>query len=265
MDNRLAKETHVGAIGVPTVLAGALVITIAVGWELAVHAGAVSPLFFPPPSSIAKTLYRLIETGELAENLGATMKRVFLALLTGGSAGFLLGMAMGWSQRIRMFLDPLVAATHNIPKIAVLPLVMLILGVGEFSRVTLLSLAAFFPMAINAMAGVRQISPIHFEVAQNYGASRWKVFSRVVFPGSLPMVLTGLRLAFNVALMLTIAIELVIARKGLGVMIWFAWETLRTEELFAGLSVAAALGIGFNFLLLRMSHWLVHWQVEREV
>ena len=101
-------------------------------------------------------------------------------------------------------------------------------------------------------------------VAQNYGASRLKLFTRVVVPGSLPLILTGARLALNVALLVTIAVELVAAQEGLGEMIWFAWETLRTEELYASLIVIAALGIGLNFLLQRLTAWLVPWQVERE-
>ena len=125
------------------------------------------------------------------------------------------------------------------------------------------AVGVFFPMLINTMAGVRQISLIHFEVAQNYGASLFKVFTRVVVPGSLPLVLTGARLALNIALLLTIAVEMVAAQEGLGEMIWFAWETLRTEELYASLIVIAALGISFNFLLQRLRARLVPWQVER--
>lgn len=114
------------------------------------------------------------------------------------------------------------------------------------------------------MVGVRQIPLIHFEVAQNYVASLFKVFTRVVVPGSLPMVLTGARLALNVAMMLTIAVELVAAQKGVGEMIWFALETLRTEELYASLVVIAVLGITFNLLLQHLTARLVPWQVDRE-
>jgi ABC-type nitrate/sulfonate/bicarbonate transport system permease component len=119
-------------------------------------------------------------------------------------------------------------------------------------------------MLINTAAGVRQIHPIYFEVAENYGARMIQVFARVVLPGSLPLVLSGLRLALNTALLLAIAVELVAAQEGLGAMIWFAWETLRTEELYATLAVAAALGIGFNFVVQRLTTKLVPWQVERE-
>jgi ABC-type nitrate/sulfonate/bicarbonate transport system permease component len=233
-------------------------------WEWQVRSGGLSALFFPAPSTIARTLIRLLTNGELAVNVGATLSRLLLGFALGGLPALILGMAMGWSRRLRAVVDPFIAAAHPVPKIAVLPLIMIIFGIGESSKVVVVAVAAFFPMLINTMAGVRQISPIYFEVAENYGASLFKVFTRVVVPGSLPLVLTGARLALNVALLITIAVELVAAQEGLGEMIWFAWETLRTEELYASLLVTAALGIGFNLLLQRLVARLVPWQVERE-
>jgi len=178
--------------------------------------------------------------------------------------GLVLGLAMGSSSRLRTVLDPLVAALHPLPKIAVLPLIMIIFGIGEASKVVVIAIACFFPMLLSTAAGVRQIHPIYFQVAENYGARLLQVFTRVVLPGSLPLVLSGLRLALNTALLLAIAVELVAAREGLGSMIWFAWETLRTEDLYATLATTAALGISFNLVVQRLTAKLVPWQVERE-
>jgi len=242
------------------ILVGALTV-----WEWQVRIGGLSALFFPAPSTIALTLVRLLTSGELATHLSATLSRLFLGFALGGLPGLILGLAMGWSRRLRAIIDPLIAAAHPVPKIAVLPLIMIIFGIGESSKIVVVAVAVFFPMLINTMAGVRQISPIYFEVAENYGAGLFKVFTRVVVPGGLPLVLTGARLALNTALVLTIAVELVAAREGLGEMIWFAWQTLRTEELYASLIVIAALGISLNFLLQRLTARLVPWQVEREI
>jgi ABC-type nitrate/sulfonate/bicarbonate transport system permease component len=234
-------------------------------WEWSVRSGRLSALFFPPPSTIVATIARLLTSGELATHARATLVRVALGFALGGVPGLLLGLAMGWSRSLRAALDPLVAAAHPLPKIAVLPLIMIIFGIGESSKIVAIAVGTFFPMLINAMAGVRQISPIHFEVAKNYGASPSKVLTRVVIPGSLPLVLVGARLALNVALLFTIAIELVSAPEGLGEMIWFAWQTLRTEELYASLAVIGALGIVFNLLLQLLGRRLVPWHAEREV
>jgi len=264
VDTRLRKGLRLAWPRLERWLSAAFVIVALAVWEWQGRTGGLSALFFPVPSAIARTLVRLLTNGELAVNVGATLSRLFLGFALGGLPGLILGLAMGSSRRLRILVDPFIAAAHPVPKIAVLPLIMIIFGIGESSKVVVVAVAAFFPILINTMAGVRQISPIHFEVAQNYGASLLKVFTRVIAPGSLPLVLTGTRLALNVGLLVTIAVEMVAAQEGLGEMIWFAWETLRTEELYASLIVIAALGISFNFLLQRLTAHLVPWQEEPE-
>jgi ABC-type nitrate/sulfonate/bicarbonate transport system permease component len=242
-----------------------LVASTLIGWEWAVRGGRLSTLFFPAPSVVVVTIFRLLGSGQLLVHARATLLRVVLGLALGGLPGLLLGLAMGWWRPLREALDPLVAAAHPLPKIALLPLVMIIFGIGESSKVVAVAVGTFFPMLINSMAGVRQISPIHFEVAKNYGASPFKVLTRIIIPCSLPFVLVGARLAVNIALLFTIAIELVSAREGLGQMIWLAWQTLRTEQLYASLAVIGALGLGFNLLLQLSARRLVPWHAEREV
>jgi len=200
---------------------------------------------------------KLIHNKKLLDNTGTTLWRVFQGLLLGGIPGLLLGLIMGWSHRLYTLINPFVAAGHPIPKIAILPLIMIIFGIGESSKVVVIALTAFFPLLINTTAGVQQISPIHFDVAKNYGANLTTIFTRVTFPGSLPLIMTGLRLSLNLALLVAIAVELVSAQEGLGAMIWLAWQTFRTEELYVSLAVTALLGIVFNFLLQRISLYLV--------
>jgi NitT/TauT family transport system permease protein len=240
-----------------------LVLIVAVGcWEWAARREIISTLFFPAPSIIARTLIQTLNSGLLLDHLGATFSRVSLAFVIGGLPAMIIGLSMGWSRRLRTGIDPFIAAIHPVPKVALLPLAMIFFGIGESSKVITVAAAAFFPMLINCMAGVQQINVIHFEVAQNFRANPLRVFTRVVWPGSLPMVLTGARVAINIALIVTIAIELVSAQKGLGVMIWFGWETMRTEELYAGLIVISAIGIAFNFILERLKMYLVPWQLK---
>lgn len=234
-------------------------------WEVLARSGRISSLFFPAPSVILLTSIQLITNGKLSIHLGITLWRVFIGFFLGGISGLILGMAMGWSRSLRMVIDPLIAAAHPVPKIAILPLIMILFGIGESSKIVVIAVATFFPMLINTVAGVRQINPIHFEVAENYGASLNKIFTRVIMPGSLPLVLTGARLALNMALLVAIAVELVSAQEGLGAMIWLAWQTLRTEELYVSLFVTAALGMILNFLLQRMTLYLVPWQTEQKI
>jgi NitT/TauT family transport system permease protein len=243
----------------------AVVLAALGAWEFSSRLGWASPLYFPAPSVIVRTVVRMAATGELEGHLVASVRRLASGVLLGGLPGLALGLLMGWSLRARQQLDPVVAALHPIPKIAMFPLLMILFGLGEAPRVLVIAVAAFFPMTINTMAGVRQISPIHFEVAANYGARRRRVLTGVVLPGSLPLILAGARLALNSALHLTIAVELVASEDGLGAVMWMARETLRTEELYAMLVVVSILGIGMNFALQRLSTRLVPWQVRPEV
>lgn len=231
-------------------------------WEWRARAGSISTLFFPAPSTVFQTFSRLLTSGELATHLGATLLRLFVGFLLGSLPGLILGLAMGWSRRLRAVIDPFVAALHPIPKISLLPLIIIIFGIGETSKIVAVAVGSFFPMVINCMAGVLQISPTYFDVAKNYGAGPLQVFKRVILPGSLPLVLTGARISLNIALLITISVELVAARKGLGAVIWLAWQTLRTEELYASLIVISALGIGFNLFLQRLKSRLVPWHED---
>lgn len=242
--------------------AGAVLIALAL-WELAACLGWISQLFFPPPSEIGITVGQLWSDGELPGNLGLTLGRVALGVLLGGGPGLLLGLLMGWSPSLRRTLDPFVAALHPVPKIAILPLIMVVFGIGEPSRIIVAATGAFFPLLINTMTGVQQINPVFYQVAHNYGARRLQVLARVVLPGSLPSILAGLLLALNVTLLLTIAVEMVSGRTGLGAMIWIAWETMRVEEIWATLAVITLLGIVFSAGLHVLTTRLCPWQTER--
>jgi ABC-type nitrate/sulfonate/bicarbonate transport system permease component len=240
-----------------------LFLTLLVVWELLASRKVISVLFFPAPSTIVKALVRMLTDGTLGASTLASLRRLFLGFLVGASTGLLLGLAMGWSSRIRAIMDPVIAALHPIPKLAIFPLLMIIFGLGEFSKIVAIALAAFFPVLINSMTGVRELNPVYFDVAKNYGASRWKTFTRVVVPGSAPMVLSGFRIGVNMALVITIAVELLAANQGLGVLIWFGWQTFRIEELYVSLFVTAFLGILINYMLVGASRVLVPWSNTR--
>lgn len=240
-----------------------LVVAFLAAWESAARGGLISALFFPPPSVIAATLAGQVGNGVLLGSLGITLQRLLLGMIVGGVPGLLLGQLLGWSPRTRGAISPFIAAAHPIPKIAILPLIMVVFGVGETSLVVVAATGAFFPMLINTMVGVQQINPIHFEVARNYGAGPWKVFTRVILPGSLPFMLAGLLLALNVTLLLTIAVEMVSASTGLGAAIWLAWQTMHVDDIYANLVVITVFGVGFNLLIQHLRRRLIPWQVDK--
>lgn len=236
-----------------------IVLAIALTWEFLSRNGFISPLFFPPPTVIGETLVEQISTGELLAQLQPTIRRLLTGFIFGGLFGLLLGLLMGWSKTLRTALDPIIAALHPVPKITILPLILMIFGIGETSRIFVIAISAFFPMLINSMAGVMEINPTLFEVLRNYKANRWMIFRQLILPGSLPFIMTGARLSLNRSLMISIAMEMVFSNDGIGEMIWFAWQTMRTEELYVGIFTISLIGIALSGLVKIFSYYLTPW------
>ncbi len=247
----------------PPLISLGIAIAILLTWEFLSDAGLIHPLLAPAPTVIVRTLVRQIATGEIGQHLIATLRRVISGLVIGGVSGVTMGILMGTMPRLRSIVDPFVAAIHPLPKIAILPVVMAIMGLGDASRIAVVALAVFFPMMINTLVGVRQINTTHLDVARNYGASGWKLFTRVIWPASLPMILAGVRIALNMALLLTISIEIASASVGLGSLIWMSWEVLRIDVLYSTLLVIMALGIISNLIFRAVAYRLVPWAGEQ--
>lgn len=229
-------------------------------WEAAIDLDWVNSAFIVSPSTIVTATVRLARSGDLGEHVYTTLIRMILGFLAGSIPGMIIGLAMGWSKTLRAILDPVVSVVYPLPKIALLPLIMLVVGIGESPIILLIALGAFFPVLINSIAGVNNIAPIYFDVAQNYGASRFKIFTRVILPGSLPVALAGFRLALGISLLLAVVAELAIATKGIGAMLWLSWQTLRVERIYVAIAVIAALGLILNWLLGIASRRLVPWR-----
>jgi ABC-type nitrate/sulfonate/bicarbonate transport system permease component len=247
----------------PRVRSFGVILSLALVWEVSGRLGLISTLFFPTPSTILKALVELARSGELWDHLAATTLRMLAGFLLGGTVGWALGLLMGWSRSIRLALDPIVASVHPLPKIAILPLLMIIFGLGELSKIVAVAIAVFFPVLISTLAGVMQIPEIHFAVAKIHQARSIQVLKRVVLPGSLPTVLAGIRLGLNTALLITIAVELVAARRGMGAFIWLSWEIFRTEYVYVSLLVIGMLGVLSNLLLQYVSVRMLPWKAER--
>ncbi|MGH7338019.1 MAG: ABC transporter permease [Myxococcota bacterium] len=230
-------------------------------WEVGFLFAGYSLLLFPPPSTVLARFVDLVVQGRLQPDLLASMRRLVLGFALGATPGLAVGLAMGWSRRARGLFDPVIAAIHPVPKVALFPIFLLLFGLGEASKLVAIALSAFFPMALNAMAGVRSIPPVCFEVARTFGAGNVRTFWRVVLPGSLPMVTTGIRIGANSAFVLTLVVEIASANDGLGHLIWTAWEGLRTADLYAAVAVIAAIGIGLGAALRRLARAVAPWQV----
>lgn len=231
-------------------------------WEVLADLHVIDPRFFPPPSSIAVTLIKLARSGELWANLSASLGRLFWGYLLGGVPALLLGLTMGLYRPVRAMLDPLIAATYPIPKSAILPLVLLICGLGEASKITMVALGVFYPMIINTTAGVLEIDRIYLDVGKNFGASAWQRFYTIALPGAAPLIMAGIKLGAGLGLILIAIAEMMGAQNGIGFMIWNAWQLMSVDTMYVGLLVIALLGFGFNWALDETERWLLPWKAR---
>jgi ABC-type nitrate/sulfonate/bicarbonate transport system permease component len=225
-------------------------------WELVARVGWVPALFLPSPLGVLRELIEMARSGQILVHLSASLRRLLVGFAVGGGAGISAGVVVGFFGLAEAVGQPLIAATFPIPKIALLPLLILWLGIGEASKVTVIALGVFFPMAINTYAGVRQADPLLIRAAVSFGAGRWSVIRKVVIPSALPMVFAGLKLGAGTALLLLVAAEMIGAETGIGFLVLQAGNLMETTRLMVGIVVLSLLGV--------LSHWALTW-LERLV
>lgn len=240
---------------------GAPIVLVAL-WEAAVRSGLLDARFFPPPSLVVRTFWRLAADGTLLQHTWASVVRVLVGFAIGAAGGLAAGLMLGTIRSLRVALEPIISALYVIPKVAILPLVMLIFGLGEASKIAIVAIATFFIAVINTTAAVVGVEPIFLEAGRAFGARRLQMFAHIILPGALPAIFTGLRLALGTALIVIIAAEFVAAKEGIGYFIWFAWNTLRPEAMFAGFIVIGALGMLSYTAVRWLGTRLMPWQEE---
>jgi sulfonate transport system permease protein len=249
-----------GGVGQSAVLPVLSVTLLLAGWEVSAHAGWIREAFFPRPSSLVGQFQLLLRDGTLGEHLAATVGRLFWAFVLAAVPGVAVGLAMGVWRAARETLDPLFALVYPIPSVLFLPLAAFVLGRGEPARVLTSAVTSFFLVAANTMAGVRQLDRGILEAGIHYGATGHKLFFKVLLPGALPWIFTGLRLGLGFALIVVVAVEMVGAERGLGALLWLSWQTLKVRDMYVTLLGIGFLGLLATYGLEHVRNWLLPWQ-----
>jgi len=235
-------------------------------WELCARLHLIDTRFFPAPSSVMATLIDMLRSGELVTHTAISLQRLAYGTVLGALPALILGIAMGLNRPIRALFDPLIAATYPVPKSAILPLALLIFGLGEASKIFMVAVGVFFPMVINTTTGVLEINKIYLDVGRNYKASRWNTFWTIALPGALPgalpVIMTGLKLGIGIGLVLIAVAEMVGAKSGLGYLIWTAWSTFAVEEMYVGLFAIAIIGFMITLGLNELERVIIPWKAE---
>jgi NitT/TauT family transport system permease protein len=232
---------------------------VLIAWEWASAAGLLREAFFPRPSTILVHLRRLVADGTLWDHGSATLSRIAWAFGLAAILGVTVGVAMGFSRRLRDGLDPVFAVIYPIPSVLFLPLASFVLPRGEMAAVATIAVTAFFLIAFTTTHGVRQIDRLVVEAAVHYGARGRRLFTAVLLPAALPFVFTGLRLGLGYTLIVAVAVEIVAASRGLGSLLWLSWQVLKVEDMYATLLVIALLGGVLSYGLAALRGWLLPW------
>ena len=229
-------------------------------WEVLGQAGAMDVRIFPPPSAILQSGIDMAASGLLAEAAGVTLARLMSGYVVGAVIGIVVGLIMGVSRPLRAALGPLFSALYALPKIAVLPILLLIFGFGETPRVLLIIIGVFFILQINTLAGIRQIDSRVLEAATAYGATGLKRFRHVLLPAALPSIFTGLRVSAGMAVVIIVSVEFVASDNGLGFLIWNSWQIFQPGPMYVGMVTVSLIGAILTGLVVGLERVLLPWR-----
>ncbi len=229
-------------------------------WYLVRWSGLVAPGLLPAPHEVALTLVALLRGGSYLLDIWLSVQRVLLGLVFGMILAVPVGFMIGWNKQLRRFFDPLINFFRALPPIALIPLVIVYLGIGEVAKVAILFYASFFAAVIVMYEGMSQISPIYIKVSRTLGASDWEIFAKVIVPLTLPHVLTAARVALGVAWATLVAAELVAAQHGLGAVIQNASSFFNLKVIYAGIITIGFFALLMDSLLRALSRRFLAWQ-----
>src|SRR3954453_7949842 len=236
------------------VLAGFLAL-----WQLASHAGWVNAAVLPPLDAIGAALWKGIVGGALLGDIAISLQRSGTAFVAAVLVAIPLGLFMGQVRSVERALDPILQLFRQTSALAVYPIFILLLGLGEASKVFVIFWATLFPLLLSTIGGVKEVDARLIEMARVYGATRLTVFRRVVLPGAVPSIFVGLRLSATTALLLLIASEMIGANKGIGFQVMNAQYNFQIPLMFAAIFILAGLGLASNYALVFLQRRLGRW------
>jgi ABC-type nitrate/sulfonate/bicarbonate transport system permease component len=251
---RTHYRTILGTVGVVAFLAF---------WQWAGTSGVSNPLFTSSPTRVAQAFVSLAEKGELGNDILVSGQEFLIGFGLAVIVGIPLGILMGWYKPFEALLDPMVNFFNATPRVALLPLLIIWLGIGQHSTIALIFLAAVFAILINTIAGVKNLDSQILRAAHSFGASDLQVFRTVALPGSVPFILAGMRLGLAHALIGVVVGELYASTAGLGHLIAIAGNTFQTDKMFVGVVIIAGAGLAVTAIFGRIEAHFQSWRPHR--
>ena len=229
-------------------------------WEAGSRAGIISPLVLPAPSEAAGAFVDLVNSGNLPRHLLASLQRLSVGFTCGMLLGIAIGTAIGLFSVVRSALTPLIAAIFPIPKIALLPLFIIWFGIGEGSKIATILFGSFFPMAIATYNGIDGVDRTFIRMGQSFNVSRWDIVRKIVLPAALPAILSGMRIAASISIILLVSAEMIGAEYGIGAYVMLAGNLMATDQLIAGVAMLSVLGLVVSAFISFAERRLLSWR-----
>ena len=238
------------------------IVALAVVWEGAPRLGLVDRVFLPPLSEVLVAWWELLRSGQLAEHVGASLTRSLAGLGLAVLTAIPLGLLIGWYRPLAELLSPLLEVFRNTAALALLPVFVLILGLGETSKIALVLYACSWPILLNTIAGVKGVDPLLIRSARSMGLNHLRLFQKVILPAAVPTIFTGIRLAGAYSILVLVAAEMVGAKAGLGYLINYAQYNFAIADMYSGIITISAIGLVVNQLLVALERRFSTWRVD---
>ena len=237
-----------------------LVLVLLTLWEVVPRLGWADPTFLPPFSDVIAARWQLAQSGELYDDVAASLLRALSGFLISVLLFVPLGLAVGWYTRLSDILNQFIEVCRNTAPLALLPVFILLLGIGELSKITMVIYSCAWPLLLNTIAAVRQVDPLLVKSARTMGASPQQVFRKVILPAALPTIFVGIRLASASAMLVLVASEMVGAKAGLGYLIIYSQYSFLIPQMYFGILGITVIGLVFNAVLEALEARLMRWK-----
>ena len=236
------------------VLPALTIVAVVVAWEALVRLRGIAPIYLPAPSSVFVYLSRMITDGSMPYHLGITLLRIFVGFALAAVCGIVHGVLMGMSRTVARVADVWIAALYPLPKISLIPLLIIWVGTGEAYKIVISAISAFFPIVISTYSGIRQTDRGLIKAAKDLGANARQIQLKVVIPGAIPSIFAGLHLGMGIAIILVVAAEMIggSSQGGMGWLLISSGQVMETEKVFASLIVLAVVGA----VVIKLQQWI---------
>jgi ABC-type nitrate/sulfonate/bicarbonate transport system permease component len=241
---------------------GAVLVVIAI-WEYIWSQAWVSPLFFSGPSAIAQEFRFQVTEGTLLSDMLFSGKNFILGLSAAAVSGVVFGVLIGWYRKLRLIFDPFLNALYATPRVAMIPLIIIMFGIDWKEKVFIVFMSAFFPILVNTVAGIRSLDADLLRAARAFCASDWQIFKTVAIPGSVPFILTGMRQGVVLGLIGVVVGEMFGGSEGVGFLVAFSGTSFHTDTVYVGVIIIAAAGMILTYVTERLERRFSRWRPER--